>query len=87
MRADAANSLLAAVDTEGWGQCLTPLTASRIGGGGVPGQGLSPLFAVSYQSLSTCHPSPGCITLLSADSVLGSGPGCTSVKCDYSVTP
>lgn len=34
MRADAANSLLAAVDTEGWGQCLTPLTASRIGGGG-----------------------------------------------------
>lgn len=86
MLADAANSLLAAVDTEGWGQCLTPLTASRIGRG-APGQGLSPLFAVSYQSLSTCHPSPGCITLLSADSVLGSGPGCTSVKCDYSVTP
>lgn len=30
MLAGAANSLLAAVDTEGWGQCLTPL---RMGGG------------------------------------------------------
>lgn len=42
MLADAANSLLAAVDTEGWGQCLTPLTASRIGGGGGSRAGAQP---------------------------------------------
>lgn len=50
----------------------SPPAASRKGGG-APGKGLSPVFAISYQFLSTCHPSPGCITMLSADSVLGSG--------------